>query len=300
MDGDKLPSLLNDQASADVIIRQICGDQQTDYFAHRSILSSQSLYFRTMFNSAFKEAQVPDSGLSVIQMHDDDPDLFRIMLKFIYEADYDHKEIAKLSCDAESDSEAAEPTTDMAQMGPTPSNPNSNSNSNSDSTAIAEPNLDKTRQLEFHIDLYHIGDKYLVGRLQREAVAAFTRDAKWPKTEKDDHGWKVLFYIVSMYYETCRRAGTTMGLAIVRAIKLLPQPFKKDRTLMIDKALEHYDFFAIDFAKEFCKTTYRVNCIADSCGKPCWVVSFNEPTYCPFCCAALKPAKRRLFIEGYP
>jgi len=290
MDGDKVPSLLNDQASADVIIRQICGDQQTDYFAHRLILSSQSLYFRTMFNSAFKEGQVSDSGLSVIPMHEDDPDLFRIMLKFIYEADYDHKEIVELSCKAEA--EAAEPMTDMAQMAPTPGN--SNSKSTSDSTAIAERYYDKVTQLEFHIGLYHIGDKYLIGRLQREAVAAFTRDAKWPKTEKNDYGWKVLFYIVSMYYATCRRAGTAMGLAIVRAIKLLPPPTKKDkRKLMLDEALEHFDKFVNDFASEFCKTLCRVNCIADSCGKPCWVVSLNDtnPTYCPFCSAALKPPR---------
>ncbi|KAF2269737.1 hypothetical protein CC78DRAFT_539669 [Lojkania enalia] len=85
--------LFNDPTRSDVKIRQVYNGQAREYIAHRQILCGQSRFFKNAFTGNFKEATEP-----IVEFHDDDPNLFEVMLNFAYTATYD-KRIFPLAAD---------------------------------------------------------------------------------------------------------------------------------------------------------------------------------------------------------
>ncbi|KAF2123008.1 BTB/POZ protein [Lophiotrema nucula] len=81
-------SLFNNPILSDIKILQICEGKTKEYYAHRQILAGQSSYFMRAFTGQFKEATEP-----TMELHDDDPELFEIMLKFVYTGIYNMNEI---------------------------------------------------------------------------------------------------------------------------------------------------------------------------------------------------------------
>ncbi|KAF2000824.1 hypothetical protein P154DRAFT_575535 [Amniculicola lignicola CBS 123094] len=86
------PGLFNNPALSDIKLIQVWKGQKKEYHAHRQILAGQSQYFRNAFAGNFKEATATE-----ITLHDDDPELFEILLKFVYTAVYDTKAIETYS-----------------------------------------------------------------------------------------------------------------------------------------------------------------------------------------------------------
>ncbi|KAH7067999.1 BTB/POZ protein, partial [Paraphoma chrysanthemicola] len=76
--------LLNNATLSDVIIKQIYKGKVREYYAHKAILCKESEYFLKAFTGNFKEATE-----STMELHDDDPELFELALKFIYTEHYD-------------------------------------------------------------------------------------------------------------------------------------------------------------------------------------------------------------------
>ncbi|KAF2650715.1 hypothetical protein K491DRAFT_578346, partial [Lophiostoma macrostomum CBS 122681] len=74
--------LFNNPMLSDVKIVQIFGEERFEYYGHRAILSANSRWFFNAFKGPFVEAQEP-----VTKVFNDDPDIFRLMLKFIYNSD---------------------------------------------------------------------------------------------------------------------------------------------------------------------------------------------------------------------
>ncbi|KAE8833852.1 hypothetical protein PTNB85_03775 [Pyrenophora teres f. teres] len=72
-------SLFNDFTFSDIKIRQICNGKTKEYYSHRVILCRRSAYFRKALMGSFKEASA-DS----MDIHDDNPDHFEAMLRYIY------------------------------------------------------------------------------------------------------------------------------------------------------------------------------------------------------------------------
>ncbi|KAF2821942.1 hypothetical protein CC86DRAFT_263419, partial [Ophiobolus disseminans] len=76
--------LFNNPTLSDVKIKQIFKSQVREYYAHKAILCMESEYFMNMFAGGFKEA-VEGS----IELHEDDPDHFSSVLKFLYGGEFD-------------------------------------------------------------------------------------------------------------------------------------------------------------------------------------------------------------------
>ncbi|KAF1962334.1 hypothetical protein CC80DRAFT_385177, partial [Byssothecium circinans] len=76
--------LFNNPVLSDVKLKQIHNGTVREYHAHKAILSQRSSYFMKAFTGNFKEATA-----NTMELHDDDPDKFELMLKFIYDDDYD-------------------------------------------------------------------------------------------------------------------------------------------------------------------------------------------------------------------
>ncbi|KAL1798859.1 hypothetical protein ACET3X_002896 [Alternaria dauci] len=72
-------SLFNDPTLSDVKIRQVYKGQTKEYFAHKAILCAHSKWFLKAFTGNFKEASE-----HTIEVHDDDPQSFEYLLKFLY------------------------------------------------------------------------------------------------------------------------------------------------------------------------------------------------------------------------
>lgn len=62
-----------------------------EYDAHKAVLSMRSKFFENAFTGKFKEA-----SSNVIELHDDDPDHFKLALQFMYSVTYDHSAIQQL------------------------------------------------------------------------------------------------------------------------------------------------------------------------------------------------------------
>ncbi|KAF2185760.1 hypothetical protein K469DRAFT_480989, partial [Zopfia rhizophila CBS 207.26] len=67
----------NDQTFSDITIRQIREDKAKEYKAHRVALCSMSGWFLRVARK------------DVIEVHDDDPNVFEFMLQYIYSQMYD-------------------------------------------------------------------------------------------------------------------------------------------------------------------------------------------------------------------
>jgi hypothetical protein len=91
---------------SDVKIRQIHDGKITEYYGHKAILCGHSGWFMTALNGAFMVNPVPvtlenqnltrslqEATKPIIEIYDDDPDLFALMLKFLYivELPHEHK-----------------------------------------------------------------------------------------------------------------------------------------------------------------------------------------------------------------
>ncbi|CAA9961526.1 BTB-POZ domain-containing protein [Pyrenophora teres f. maculata] len=77
-------SLFNDPTFSDFKIRQICNGKTKEYYSHKVMLCSRSAYFRKALMGSFKEAS-EDS----MDIHDDNPDHFEAMLRYIYTDEYE-------------------------------------------------------------------------------------------------------------------------------------------------------------------------------------------------------------------
>ncbi|KAF2278772.1 uncharacterized protein EI97DRAFT_413599 [Westerdykella ornata] len=75
--------LYNSPTLSDVTVRQISGGKSKDYKLHKAILASQSKWFYNAFCGNFKEASD-----QVVEVHDDKPHHFEMLLKCIYSRDY--------------------------------------------------------------------------------------------------------------------------------------------------------------------------------------------------------------------
>ncbi|KAH6625363.1 hypothetical protein C7974DRAFT_280672, partial [Boeremia exigua] len=100
--------LFNNPTLSDVTIKQIAQGKVREYHAHKAILSADSSYFFRAFTDEFKASQPSGSTLlqlttaqeasqPVIEIHDDHPDHFEFLLKYIYTYEYDKAAIRKLA-----------------------------------------------------------------------------------------------------------------------------------------------------------------------------------------------------------
>ncbi|RYN34218.1 hypothetical protein AA0119_g8784 [Alternaria tenuissima] len=85
-------TLFNNPALSDVKIKQVYEGQTREYHAHKAVLCLESGYFLNAFTGGFREASE-----STIELHEDNPEYFEFLLKFIYTGMYDKDEIARLA-----------------------------------------------------------------------------------------------------------------------------------------------------------------------------------------------------------
>ncbi|KAF2452022.1 hypothetical protein P171DRAFT_16702 [Karstenula rhodostoma CBS 690.94] len=85
-------SLFNNPAFSNVKIKLHYNGSVHEYHAHTMILASGSRFFLNAFTGQFKEASE-----NVIELHDDVPEHFEIVLKFLYTHRYDKDAIVKLA-----------------------------------------------------------------------------------------------------------------------------------------------------------------------------------------------------------
>ncbi|KAG9204252.1 hypothetical protein G6514_001325 [Epicoccum nigrum] len=85
--------LYNNPLLSDVKIRQISrAGQVREYYAHKAILSGESRYFMAAFTGQFREA-----SQATMEIHDDDPDHFEFIFKYMYTHCYDIAAIETLA-----------------------------------------------------------------------------------------------------------------------------------------------------------------------------------------------------------
>ncbi|KAL1799399.1 hypothetical protein ACET3X_003436 [Alternaria dauci] len=84
--------LFNNPALSDVTIKQVYKGQRREYYAHKTILCLESGYFFNAFTGGFREASE-----GTMELHEDNPEHFECLLKFIYSGTYDKDEIAGLA-----------------------------------------------------------------------------------------------------------------------------------------------------------------------------------------------------------
>ncbi|KAF2278773.1 uncharacterized protein EI97DRAFT_465179 [Westerdykella ornata] len=78
--------LFNNACFSDVTIRQTCHGASREYYGHKAVLASQSRWFYNAFFGNFKEATA-----KVVELHDDNPVHFEMLLKCIYSRQYQPK-----------------------------------------------------------------------------------------------------------------------------------------------------------------------------------------------------------------
>ncbi|KAI4638712.1 hypothetical protein J4E93_009740 [Alternaria ventricosa] len=86
--------LFNNPALSDVKIKQIHEGHTREYYAHKAVLCLESNYFLNAFTGNFKE-----SSEGIMELHEDDPEHFEFLLKFMYTGAYNKDEIAKFAGD---------------------------------------------------------------------------------------------------------------------------------------------------------------------------------------------------------
>ncbi|KAF2123120.1 BTB/POZ protein [Lophiotrema nucula] len=82
-----LNTLFNDPTFSDITIRQICDGKVKEYPAHKAVLCNHSNWFKKALTGQFKEASHP-----TIEVHDDNPNRFAIMLEHLYTLQYSNKD----------------------------------------------------------------------------------------------------------------------------------------------------------------------------------------------------------------
>ncbi|KAF3009938.1 hypothetical protein E8E13_011078 [Curvularia kusanoi] len=87
-----MAQLFNSPTFSDIVIKQIYKGKAREYYAHKAILCVESSYFRKAFTGNFKE-----SHEAVMEIHDDDPDHFELLLKYVYTYSYDETAVDELS-----------------------------------------------------------------------------------------------------------------------------------------------------------------------------------------------------------
>ncbi|OSS51423.1 hypothetical protein B5807_03217 [Epicoccum nigrum] len=86
-------SLYNNSLLSDVKIRHIFrAGEVREYYAHKAILSGESRYFMAAFTVQFREA-----FQATMEIHDDDPDHFKFIFKYMYTHCYDIAAIVTLA-----------------------------------------------------------------------------------------------------------------------------------------------------------------------------------------------------------
>ncbi|RYN44530.1 hypothetical protein AA0114_g9949 [Alternaria tenuissima] len=84
--------MFNNPTLSDVKIKQVYEGKMREYHAHKAVLCLASGYFLNAFTGSFKEASE-----STIELHEDKPEYFDFLLKFIYTGIYDKDEIVRLA-----------------------------------------------------------------------------------------------------------------------------------------------------------------------------------------------------------
>ncbi|KAB2110314.1 hypothetical protein AG0111_0g1018 [Alternaria gaisen] len=84
--------MFNNPTLSDVKIKQVYEGKTREYHAHKVVLCLASSYFLNAFTGNFKEASE-----STIELHEDKPEYFEFLLKFIYTGIYDKDEIVRLA-----------------------------------------------------------------------------------------------------------------------------------------------------------------------------------------------------------
>ncbi|KAF2821943.1 hypothetical protein CC86DRAFT_410338 [Ophiobolus disseminans] len=77
-------TLFNDPVLSDVKIKQTYDGRTREYHGHKAIPCFQSVYFMRAFTGSFNEASE-----ATMELHDDDPDHFECVLKFMVTLQYD-------------------------------------------------------------------------------------------------------------------------------------------------------------------------------------------------------------------
>ncbi|KAF1939412.1 hypothetical protein EJ02DRAFT_457009 [Clathrospora elynae] len=87
-------TLFNNPTLSDVKLKQIYQGKVREYYAHKAILCKESAFFLKAFTGKIREATE-----GVMKLHDDDPQHFEVLLKFIYSDKYDKDAITQLAAD---------------------------------------------------------------------------------------------------------------------------------------------------------------------------------------------------------
>ncbi|KAF2643831.1 hypothetical protein P280DRAFT_546719 [Massarina eburnea CBS 473.64] len=85
-------TLFNNPVLSDVKLNQVYDGNSRVYHAHKAILCKESTYFMKAFTGNFQEATD-----NTMELHDDDPDHFEFILKFIYTGCYDYEAVTQLA-----------------------------------------------------------------------------------------------------------------------------------------------------------------------------------------------------------
>ncbi|KAF2686968.1 POZ domain-containing protein [Lentithecium fluviatile CBS 122367] len=88
--------MFNNPFLSDVTIHQIFNGQSKEYHAHKAVLCAHSEYFMRMFSGSFQEATD-----RVIELQDDNPIHFEVMLKYMYTLKYEVPSMNELEKDAQ-------------------------------------------------------------------------------------------------------------------------------------------------------------------------------------------------------
>ncbi|KAH7380536.1 hypothetical protein DE146DRAFT_302566 [Phaeosphaeria sp. MPI-PUGE-AT-0046c] len=85
------PVLFNNPQRSDIIIRQFCNGQVKQYFAHKCVLdSSGSAWFQQLIRGNYINPRT-----NIIELHQDDPVHFELVLKWLYTREWDRDIEAK-------------------------------------------------------------------------------------------------------------------------------------------------------------------------------------------------------------
>lgn len=178
---DDLPNtkcfrLFNSNTCSDLVIR--CGDRE--WPAHSFVLSARSDFFKKAVEGGFKVSKSIKVNLSqrrlirwkegierVIELHDDDPDIFHVVLECMYKFSYYVHLCAEEDDDGDDDEDDDE-----------------DEDGDEDDDVREQPKLPLlTMDPAFYIGIYLLADKYLFHALKAEALHRFS----WMLFSHQDH-----------------------------------------------------------------------------------------------------------------
>ncbi|KAF1835599.1 hypothetical protein BDW02DRAFT_578695 [Decorospora gaudefroyi] len=97
-------NFFNNPNLSDVKIRQVSNGKAREYYAHKAVLCMGSGYFVNAFTGGFKEATE-----NTMELHNDDPEIFEFILKFMYTGVYDEEEVDMLASGHDEDKRVTMP-----------------------------------------------------------------------------------------------------------------------------------------------------------------------------------------------